>query len=482
MSIASGNIFGLSKMMLKQQFFGLLIFFHLTAGVLAQETTISLGKSTIALNEEFSISLTFPKEKKKQFQSFQPQLFPPVTDLIKTRTTYSRDETNKEYKIVQYYKARKEGIIELSPFSVNTGDKLVSSKGLSIHVKAADPALEIVPETDDKDLEFKALKQDIFLKTSVNKTSPYWNEAVSVSVALCHPLPNSSEFSLIDLNVQLAEIRKKIRPINCWIEEHESSESIQTDTVLIGNKKYKRLILYSASFYALDTLPIIIPPVDFKIIRYRIAENKRITSFFRKPEEIRYTTQAYRLSVKSLPPHPLKDKIAVGIFRLGESVSSTKLSTGKSFNYNFFLAGEGNISSVPNPIIKENEVFEIYTPEVNREVIHKNNITVDARIFKYYIVPKEPGKYALRDYLYWVYFNPYEQKYDTLFPGITLTVQGESQKNNYISSNDLGAFYNTLDQEGNSLRHMEKDEFIKDFANFIILFMLVTTAILILRK
>jgi hypothetical protein len=468
--------------MLKQVFLSLLIFIQISLSSKAQDPTITLGKSIIALNEEFTITLTFPKDKKKQFQSFIPQLFPSITDMIKTRTTYIKEETTKEYKISQYYKPHKEGITELGSFSLNLGEKAVSSKGLKITIRPANTAIQPLYEPDDKDLEFKALKEDMFLKTSVNKSALYWNECLSVSVALYHPIPNHAEFTLVDLNLQLPEIRKKIRPVNCWVEDMESKESILTDTVLVGNKKYKRLILYSGNFYPLDTLPILIPSLDFKLIRYRIAESKRITSFFRKPEETRYSTQAYRLPVKSLPPHPLKERISVGTFRLGESISNTKLTTGESFNYNFFLTGEGNISAISNPIIRENEFFEIYTPEVTREIIRKNNLTVDARVFKYFILPKEPGSYSLRDYIYWVYFNPYAQKYDTLFPEITLSVKGESQKNNYISSNDLGTFYQTFDMENNSLRHMEKDEFIKLFANFIILFMLVTTAILILRK
>jgi hypothetical protein len=468
--------------MFKQRFLFLLIFFHFTLRSHAQEPAIILGKSTIALNDEFTITLTFPKDKKKQFQSFIPQLFPSITDMVKTQTIYLKDETAKEFKIIQYYKPRQEGIVSLNPFSLTLAEKPVQSNGAKIKIKAADPQIKSMPEPEDKDLEFKTHKEEMFLKVTLNKSSVYWNEGLNISVAFYNSLSNPVELSLIDLNRQLTEIRKKIRPVNCWVEDLEAKEDIPLDTITIDNKKYNRWMIYAGEFYPLDTTPIFIPPLDFTIIKYSIAKSKESTSFFRKNEEVKYSTPAYRLPVRSLPPHPLKDRVSVGLFRLGETISTSNIITGKSFNYNFILTGEGNISAMASPKIKDNEAFDFYSPEVGEEIIRQNNAVIGAKVFKYFVLPKEPGQYPLKDYIYWIYFNPYTAKYDTLFPGLTLSVKGESQKNNYISSNDLGTFYNTLDKESNSLRHMEKDEFIKLFANFIILFMLVTTAILILRK
>jgi hypothetical protein len=469
-------------MMFKQLFLLLLILFLFSLSSEAQDPTITLGKSIIAVNEEFQIVLTFPRDKKKQFQSFIPQLFPSITDMIKTRTTYLRDETTKEFKITQYYMPRHEGTVILNPFSLMLADKPVQSNGIKIRIKPADPKIKNIPEPENKDLEFKTHKEEMFLKLSVNKSSVFWNEGANVSVAFYSSLLNPVELTLIDLNQQLTEIRKKVRPLNCWVEDLESKENISLDTITLNGKKYNRWLIYEGEFYPLDTNPIFIPPLDFKIIKYNIARSKENTSFFRKYEEVKYSTPAYRLPVKSLPAHPLKDRVSVGFFRLGETISTLNIISGKSFNYNFILTGEGNISAIVNPKIKDNEIFEFYTPEVSQEIIKKNNPVIGAKVFKYFILPKEPGQYQLKDYIYWVFFNPYMAKYDTLFPGLTVNVKGESQKNNYISSNDLGTFYNTLDKENNSLRHMEKDEFIKLFANFIILFMLVTTAILILRK
>ncbi|MBX9853268.1 MAG: hypothetical protein K2X86_16105, partial [Cytophagaceae bacterium] len=98
------------------------------------------------------------------------------------------------------------------------------------------------------------------------------------------------------------------------------------------------------------------------------------------------------------------------------------------------------------------------------------------------IIPKEPGVFSLSDYFHFIYFDPVKEQYDTLKSRIPVIVQGESQKNKSISSTELDNFKALANQESNKLRSKEKDEDIKLFANIIILFMLVTTAILIFRR
>jgi hypothetical protein len=61
-------------------------------------------------------------------------------------------------------------------------------------------------------------------------------------------------------------------------------------------------------------------------------------------------------------------------------------------------------------------------------------------------------------------------------------VSGESLKNKEITSSYIGSFYELAGKESNRLRSTEKDESIKFFANIIILFMLVSTAILVFKR
>ena len=49
-------------------------------------------------------------------------------------------------------------------------------------------------------------------------------------------------------------------------------------------------------------------------------------TFYSKPTVVK---------VKELPPHPLRDIVSVGNFKLEEDLSSAQIHTGNSFTYNF---------------------------------------------------------------------------------------------------------------------------------------------------
>jgi hypothetical protein len=448
-----------------------------------QDPAVSLGKTSISLNETFTITLTLPKSKKKEFHSYPYYVFPQIEDMVKKQTEYLQDPTTKEYKIVQFYAPRKAGTFTLDPFVLSFNGLPLAIKGAKIKVTAADPTLKSPEPFEEKGTEFKPEKEDVFFKILVNKTSVYINEGISVSVALQYGSPSPNlDLTFINLNEQVATIAKKIKPANCWIEEKDFSEHMRVDTFMINNKKYFNWNIYEAIFFPLDTNKVIIPSLDFKLIKYQTTLNSATTSILRKAIELHLRTPLLKIKVKNLPPHPLRNEASAGSYQLEESISSFNLKTGKSFKYNFTVIGEGNISTIANPTIKENEFFELYSPEITEGLVRNKQYFARTRTYSYYILPKEPGNFKLGDYIYWVYFDPQRNTYDTLSSSYLLKIKGESQKNSYISSTDLGSFYNTISKENNQLALLEKDEFIKHFANFIILFMLVTTAILILKK
>ena len=95
---------------------------------------------------------------------------------------------------------------------------------------------------------------------------------------------------------------------------------------------------------------------------------------------------------------------------------------------------------------------------------------------------KEPGEYNLGDYISLIYFDPYEEKYDTLKSNIKVVSTGESKKNVYISSNDLGSFYNMIEIENNKLESINKEGIVKLIANIFIVIMLGLTIFFIIKK
>ncbi len=195
-----------------------------------------------------------------------------------------------------------------------------------------------------------------------------------------------------------------------------------------------------------------------------------------------FATAPLLIRVIPVPPQKQKEQLPVGYYKLNENASPSKFQTGKSFKYTFTVIGEGNIASLPEPVILSSEFFDIYAPKVTQEISHQQGKIVGAKTFIYYVTPKEPGDFHLSEFFKWPYFNTAYGRVDTLASALSLKVRGESLKNNYISVNNPGDFYNKINTDSNQWHLLSKDDRLQFWTNLSIVIMLVVTAILVLKK
>src|SRR5690606_12442322 len=280
-------------------------------------------------------------------------------------------------------------------------------------------------------------------------------EGFNTSLAFYVAEDNRAPLQFHELGKQLAEILKILRPTNCW-EENFNIENIEAERVRINNKDYSRYRIYQGTFYPLNAEPIEFPSVGLKMIKYKVAKNPSFFGQNRQEDFKEFYTKRKSIKVKELPPHPLKDVVAVGDYHLEERMRNTDLETGKSEAYEFGVYGTGNISSIEKPTLPVDRNFEFYEPNVRQNISRDKNRVSGSKAFSYYLIPREPGTFKLGDYFQWVYFNPTKEKYDTLQSKLTVYVTGESKKNETIQSTDLGHFYQKIDGTDNSL-HIIKD-------------------------
>lgn len=196
-------------------------------------------------------------------------------------------------------------------------------------------------------------------------------------------------------------------------------------------------------------------------------------TFYSKPKVVK---------VKELPPHPLRDKVAVGDYRLEERISSTALQTGQSFSYDFNIYGEGNISAIERPQVMKDGSFEFYEPNIRQDINRQRGHVTGTKSFSYFIIPKEPGDYRMRDLLYWIYFNPSLKKYDTLQARSAVVVNGESLKNEAIESTNTGSLYDKISSTDNVLRTSSDSGWISLVLGAFVLVMLAGSAYLVFKK
>ena len=456
------------------------------------QVTIELGPDEIGENETFTITITIRNERLTSYGDF-----PEITGFRK-RGTSSASSTNiingqitSSQSVTMSYSPVGQGTYVLDPFTMTVNGEKIKSPGTTIKVSAPrsqqrrDPRNNIFrnPFDDafDDEPEFVEVEDDAFLALTTSKNEVFVGEGFNASLSFYVAEDNQAPLQFHQLGQQLSEILKSLRPANCW-EENFNIENVNGEMVTLNGKRYTQYTIYQATFFPLNTETVEFPSVELEMIKYRVARNPSFFGRNRQEDFKLFKSKPKTVAVMDLPPHPLKDVIPVGDYKLEEKISTRELKTGSSFTYEFTIFGQGNIAAIDNPPLTEDKNFDFYDPNVGQKIYRQNNRVTGSKTFAYYAIPREPGSFELGDYFRWIFFNPNTAEYDTLSSEISINVTGESLKNEAIQSNDLGDFYDIIPTKDNNLRKAGRSAWLSLSVNAFILLLLGASIFIIFFK
>lgn len=473
-------------------FLSLLLIICNFSTVVAQ-VQVTLGPDEIGENQAWTITVTVQNDRLKSYDNF-PEIkgFRKRGQSTQSTTNIVNGQISSSQSVIMTYIPMQQGTFTIPSFTMKVNEKSISVDGKKVKVgpqqqQQRDPFRNFFDRSPADDFfgegetEFVDIKEDAFLALTTSKDEVYIGEGFNTTLSFFVSQDNRAPLQFYELGRQLAEILKRIKPTNCW-EENFNIENIDGESVRINGRDYTQYKVYQATFFPLNTEPINFPSIGLEMIKYKVAKNPSFFGQNRKEDFKKFHTKPKRITVKELPPHPLKNSVAVGDYKLDERIRSKELETGRSAAYNFNIYGEGNISAVAKPNVKSDENFEFYEPNVRQNITRQNNRVAGTKSFDYFMIPKEPGKYKLGDYFQWVFFNPREKKYDTLRSQLTLNVTGESKKNEAIQASDVGNFYDKIELADNTLTAIKNDYWQSWAFNSFILVMLAASAYLVLKK
>ncbi|MEP1035597.1 BatD family protein [Ekhidna sp.] len=461
--------------------------------IFSQEVSVNLGNNEIGINQYFTVTIQVENDRLKQYSDF-----PSIEGFIKrgtsssTTTNYVNGKMSSTQSLTQNYQATEKGTFLLEPFFMTINGKEVKSEATQIVVGDAvqrqgragrstrDPFEEFFGRSSEPD-EFVDIKADAFVALTLDKDEVYVGEGFTATLAFYVAESNRAEMRFYDLANQITEIVKTVKPPSCW-EENFSIDQISGDPVTISGRNYTRYKIYQTAYYPLTQQDIEFQSIGLKMIKYKVAKNP---SFFGRNRQEDYETfysKEKKVKVKELPPHPLRDQVAVGDYQLEEEISSVELNTGQSFTYKFNIAGEGNVTAIEPPKPETESDFDFYAPNVTQQVNRAGGKVRGVKAYDFYAIPNEPGEYNLSDYFSWIFFNPEAETYDTLRSDYTISVKGESRKNLSIASNDLGDFYDQIVKADNDLKPIDGNDWVTIIVNIFIALTLGFTAYLLFRK
>lgn len=457
----------------------------------AQTPQITLGPDEIGENQAWSITITVQNDRLKSYDNF------PDIEGFRKRGTSNQSTTNivngqmsSSQSVIMTYLPMRQGTINVPAFTMKVNDKAIHVSGKKVKVGAPvqqqrDPFRSIFEKDDDffgrGETEFVDIKDDAFLAFTTSKDEVYVGEGFNATLSFYVSEDNRAPLQFHELGQQLATILKKVKPNNCW-EENFNIENIEGETVVIQGKDFTQYKIYQATYYPLNAEPIIFPKVGLEMIKYKVAKNPSFFGQNRKEDFKTFYSQPKKVTVKELPPHPLRETVAVGNYQLYEHMPSTDLETGKSASYVFNIFGEGNISAIEKPKVNNDNDFEFYEPNVRQDINRENGRVTGTKSFNYFMIGKEPGRYDLKKYFEWVFFNPEKKQYDTLRSKLTVYVTGESKKNEAILSNDAGAFYDKIQTSENSLQVVDHSDWVKTAFSVFTVLMIGASAFFVFKK
>jgi hypothetical protein len=466
-----------------------LLIFSATNG---QKIQVTLGPDEIGENQSWTITLSVQNDRLRTYDNF------PDINGFRKRGTSTQSTQNiingqisSSQSIIMTYVPLKQGTFTVPDFSMKVNDKMVQVAGKKVRVgppvqQQQDPFRSFFDRGPDDffgrgETEFVDVSDEAFLALTTSKDEVYTGEGFNATMAFFVSADNRAPLQFYELGRQLSEILKKLKPNNCW-EENFNIENIEGEPVTIGDKSYTRYKIYQATYYPLNAEDIVFPRVGLEMIKYKVAKNPSFFGQNRKEDFKTFYSKPKTIRVRELPDHPLKDVVAVGNYKLSEMMPSTDITTGKSVSYVFTVYGEGNVSSIQKPNVPNDANFEFYEPNVRMDIKRGNGRVTGTKSFNYFLIPKEPGRYNLKDYFQWVFFNPEERAYDTLQSKLTVYVTGESTKNEAIEANDDGSFYDKIQTADNSLTVIRDNNWQQAVFGVFIVMVLASSAYLVFKK
>src|SRR5690606_28455083 len=349
----------------------------------------------IGENQIWTITVTVHNERLRSYDNF------PEIEGFRKRGTSTQSTQNiingqisSSQSVIMSYLPLKRGTFTIPDFTMNVNGSPIQVKGKAVKVgppvqSQSDPFRSFFDRGDDffgrGETEFVDVNDDAFLALTTSKDEVYVGEGFNATLAFYVSEDNRAPLQFYELGRQLSDILKKLKPNNCW-EENFNIENIEGEPVTVGNKDYTRYKIYQATYFPLNTESIVFPRVALEMIKYKVAKNPSFFGQNRKEDYKTFHSKPKTIKVKQLPPHPMRDRVAVGNYKLTEMMPNTDITTGKSASYVFNIYGEGNISSIQKPNVIDNPNFEFYEPNVRMDIKRENGRVHGTKSFNYFLI------------------------------------------------------------------------------------------------
>ncbi|MBQ0154204.1 MAG: protein BatD [Bacteroidales bacterium] len=314
------------------------------------------------------------------------------------------------------------GDFTINPATITSDGQQYTSNGVRITVLPPDeqPTSSSTSKSISERPEASSTSSsDIFVRTIVNKTNVYEQEALQIS------------YRLYVAGVDFAQMGNtlKLPEMTGFLKQEMELGNRQFELEHYNGRNYQAVTLFSYLLYPQHSGDIEIDAAQFEAI-LRVQTHQQVRSifddFFGTYENVSraLTAPAVTIHVKPLPSgKPAGFSGAVGQFTITPSISTTDIQANEAVTLSLNIRGTGNMKLIKTPAVDWPEGFEPYDPKVTNNFKPSNSGFTGNKSIEYLAIPRAAGDYTIPE-LSFSYFDIQEGKYKTLStPAYTLHVR-----------------------------------------------------------
>lgn len=284
------------------------------------------------------------------------------------------------------------------------------------------------PEASQGDVA-RQLKDDVFLKLVLSRSSVYEGEMITASYKL---------YIKPGIGINITKMDKAPAFEGFWSQEVEMDPKRRPVTETYNGKQYQVVDLFKYNLYPQRSGSLKLPTAEVGVaaqVQVRSRSRNIFDDFFnggrvqQVPMDLK--SDAGAVSVKGLPENgkPADFSGAVGKFSFETSISAKEGKTDDPITYTVKVSGTGNLKLIDAPTLKLPSAFEVYDPKTKENISNGASGLTGSKQYDYLIIPRQPGEYKL-DSRSFSYFDPTAAKYVTInSPEYNLKITGAPSKN-----------------------------------------------------
>jgi hypothetical protein len=380
---------------------GLLLFFSVRSSI-AEEINfeVSADRNVIMIGQglnmqiKFSNSKNVPALRLPDIEGFRSRYIGPSTSMSIVNGRIASSVTHI-YSLVPL----KTGKFNIGPFGFDHKGNTYKSNTLMIEVKDSLNGGENAGRDKGSG---QAINDRISVVMEADRSKAYLNE-------------------MIPLTIKLYIDGLSVRDIEYPVFEHDG---ISVDQFKEPRQYQERkggrvhdVIEFSTIMFATRSGNLSIGPARIKsslmIQKQRRRSQSAFNGFFDRDifgyekHSIELLSEPLSLNILPLPRDGRPDDFrgAVGKFRMSVESSPSEVSAGDPVTLKLSITGEGNFDTVTSPVLKREEGFKIYEPQVTK--------SANKKVFEHVLIPRAETITRLPD-LYFSFFDPEEGKYTEL--------------------------------------------------------------------